>query len=326
MRQGFIDANGVFDAQAALPFVIAQGRNIETTIYKKRYPTYDYASVIPVVTEGNEWAIGTTFFTVDVAGEAKFLSGSANDMPFVSQTRDQASHDFAMIGSGWKWTIEQINQASLYGVNLTSTDAMTASDTVERLLYNIAMTGSTEKNWTGFTNNSAVYRADVPADGASSSTFFSAKTPLQKIRDLNAAITIVSRETNEVEYADTLALPPEIMDDIATTYMGSEGSSPTVLERFRAGNAYTARTQQPLNIVSVRALATASQDGGGRIVSYRKDPEVVKFHLPMPKRVLAPRQASLMGFEQGLIARTGGVEIRLPGAMAYLDEVSAPPT
>ena len=105
MRQPFQDA------QAALPFVVAQGRNIETRIYQKRYPTYNYAQVIPVVTEGNAWAIGTTFFTVDTAGEAKFLSGSGTDMPFNSATKDQASHDFAMIGSGWEWNLEEVNQA-----------------------------------------------------------------------------------------------------------------------------------------------------------------------------------------------------------------------
>lgn len=322
MRQGFIDANGVFDAQAALPFVVAQGRNIETKIYKKRYPSYDYRSFIPVVTEGNEWAIGTMFFTVDVAGEAKFISGSANDMPFVSNTRDQGSHDFAMIGAGWDWTIEQVNQGAMYGVDLPATDAMTASDAVERKLYTIATVGSTEKNWTGFVNNGSVDRADVAAPG----TFWPAKTVEQILADVNTLLTRVRENTGEVEYADSLALPPEAFRVIATKRLGEGDGFATVLEYIRKNNIYTAETGQPLNIYPIRALATASQDGGGRMVAYRKDEEVVRFHLPMPKRVLAPRQKSLMGFEQGLIARTGGVEIRLPGAMAYADEVTAPPS
>jgi hypothetical protein len=32
-----------------------------------------------------------------------------------------------------------------------------------------------------------------------------------------------------------------------------------------------------------------------------------------------------MGFETGIIARTGGSEIRLTGAMAYGDEITAAP-
>ena len=86
----------------------------------------------------------------------------------------------------------------------------------------------------------------------------------------------------------------------------------------------SAEARMPLDIAPLREARNASQDGGGRLVAYRKDPEVVRFHLPMPRRVLAPRQKSIMGFETGIIARTGGTEIRLPGAVADLDEITPP--
>lgn len=309
------------DAQAAYPFVVAQGRNIETRIYRKRYPTYNYAQVIPVVTEGNSWAIGTTFFSVDSAGEAKFLSGAGTDMPFNKSTRDQASHDFAMIGSGWEWTIEEINQASLYGIDLSATDAMGATDKVERKLNSVAFVGAAEKNWTGFANSTDVPRADVATPG----TFWPAKTIDQILTDFNEVISRVRTQTNEVEWADSVALPPEAFRRLATIRLGSGDGILTGLAYVKANNVYTAETDQPLNIYPVRELATASQDGGGRMVAYRRDEEVVRFHLPMPRTVLGARQKSIMGFEQGIIARTGGTEWRLPKAAAYADEVTAPP-
>lgn len=308
------------DAQAAFPLVIAQGRNIETRIYSKRYPTYNYAQVIPVVTEGNQWAIGTTFFSVDSAGEAKFLSGAGTDMPFNKSTRDQASHDFAMIGSGWEWTLEEVNQAAIYGINLSATDAMGASDKIERLLNSIAFSGSTEKNWTGFANSADVPRADVDTPG----TFWPAKSADQMLGDVNEVIGRVRTQTNEIEWADSIALPPVAFRAAATKRLGSGDGLITVLEYIRKNNIYTAETGAPLNIYPVRELATASNDGGGRLVAYRRDEEVVRFHLPMPRTVLQPRQKSIMGFEQGIIARTGGTEWRLPKAAAYADEVTAP--
>jgi len=313
------------DAQSAFPFVLAQGRNLETTIYQKRYPTYNYASIIPVVTEGNEWAIGTTFFTVDSSGEAKFISGSATDMPFNGATHDQASHDFSMIGAGWEWNMEEVNQASLYGINLSATKAMQASNSIELLLYNIAMTGSTEKNWKGFANNTDVPRADVANDGTGTSTFWDDKDVDLIVRDINDGLSSVRTETNEVEYADSVALPPNAFRLIATKRLADGDGTLNVLDYVRKNNIYTAETGQPLNIMPVRALATASNDGGGRMVVYRKDPEVVRFHLPMPRRVLAARQKSIMGFETGIIARTGGTEWRLPKAAAYLDEITDVP-
>ncbi|MDM9556062.1 DUF2184 domain-containing protein [Pseudomonas asiatica] len=312
------------DAQAALPFVIAQGRNIETRVYQRRYPAFNYAAHVPVVTEGQPWAIGTTFFTVDTAGEAKFLSGAGTDMPFNQVTRDQASHDFAMIGSGWEWNLEEINQAVLYGINLNDTKAMSAADKVERLLNDIAMRGSTEKNWTGLLNDGNVSRTDAATTGTGSSTFWSNKTVDQILADINGVLSSVRTNTGEVEWADTLRMPPDAFRDLATRRMGAGDGFMTLLEYIRRNNIYTAETGQPLDIQPLRDARNASQDGGGRLVAYRKDPEVVRFHLPMPRRVLAARQKSIMGFETGIIARTGGTEIRLPGAFAYLDEITAP--
>lgn len=308
------------DAQAAYPFVIAQGRNIETRVYQKRYPTYNYAAVIPVITEGNQWAIGTTFFTVDTAGEAKFLSGAGTDMPFNSATKDMASHDFAMIGSGWEWNLEEVNQAALYNINLNATKAMSAADKIERLLNTIAFSGSTEKNWTGFANSADVPRADVDTPG----TFWPAKTVDQILLNVDEVLGRVRTQTSEVEWADSIALPPTAFRTIATRRLGAGDGNITVLEYIRKNNIYTAETGQPLAIYPVRELATASQDGGGRMVAYRRDEEVVRFHLPMPRTVLQPRQKSIMGFETGIIARTGGTEWRLPKAAAYADEVTAP--
>ncbi len=109
------------------------------------------------------------------------------------------------------------------------------------------------------------------------------------------------------------------------TAIAADANGTSILDYLRKNNVYTAETGQPLDIQPLRELATASQDGGGRMVVYRRDPEVLRFHLPMPRRVLQPRQKSIMAFEQGVIARTGGTEVRLPGAMAYADEITAPP-
>jgi hypothetical protein len=308
------------DAQAAFPFVIAQGRNIETKIYQRRYPTFNYAATVPVVTEGNEWAIGTTFFTVDTAGEAKFLSGTANDMPFNSATKDMASSDFAMLGSGWEWNLEEVNQASLYGIDLNGTKAISAADKVERLLNSVAILGSTEKNWTGFANNALVSRVDVASDGTGASPLWSTKTPDLILRDVNDLLSSVRTNTLEVEWADSLRLPPAAFRLVSTKRISTGGDGfITVLEYLRKNNIYTAETGQSLDIQPLRELATAGNSSVGRMVVYRRDPEVVRFHLPMPRRVLQPRQKSIMGWETGIIARTGGTEVRLPGAMAYAD-------
>lgn len=309
--------NQVFaDAQAAFPFVIAQGRTLEQKIYARKYPRLNYARVVPVVTEGNEWGIGTTFFTVDTAGEAKILSGTGTDMPFNRTTHDQASKDYFMIGSGWEWTMEEINQAGLYGINLSGTEAAGADDKVERLLNTIAFLGTTEKNLTGFANDAGIAVQNAGQTAANG-------TPAQNYALVNNALNAVSVNSLEIEMADTLAVPPAVFRAWNQQSSGQGDGTLNVLSYIRANNSYTGETGLPLDIIPVRELATAAANGtSGRMVAYRKDEEVVRFHLPMPKKVLQPRQKSIMGFETGIIARTGGTEWRLPGAAVYVDGVS----
>jgi hypothetical protein len=303
------------DAQAAYPFVLAQGRNLETQIYKKRYPTFDYGTIVPIVTEGQPWAIGTTFFTVDTKGEAKIISGKGTDMPFVSSVRDQASSDFWMIGAGWTWTIEELNQAALYGIDLSATDAMSASDAIERRLYFTFLRGQTEKRTTGFVNSPIVQTFTATQTAA-------AATPAQAYSMVNDLLSTVRTNSNETEWADSLALPPSVMRKWATQSTGQGDGTLNVLEYLRKNNIYSAENSgAPLRIVSTRELVGAGAGSTNRMVAYRYDKEVLRGHLPLPRRVLDPRQSSLMGYEQGIIARTGGTEIRLPGAMAYLDNV-----
>lgn len=309
------------DAQAALPFVVEQGRSVESRVYMKRYPTLNYALHVPVITEGADWAIGTMFYKVDVTGQAKFLSGAANDMPFNQATRDMATHDFAMIGSGWEWNMEEVNQAALYGVNLNDAKVMGANQSVEQLLYDIAIAGSTEKNWTGFINDAGV--TVITASGSGTARYWANKTPDQILADINTALSTIRSSTKEIEWADTIRLPPTAFRDIATRRLGAGDGMITVLEYIRRNNIYTAETGQALDIGTLRDLDTAGVGGNGRMVAYRKDSEVLRFHLPMPRRVIGVHQKSLMAFEDGIIARTGGTEVRLPGAMIYMDDVNA---
>lgn len=311
----------ITDAQAAFAFVQSQGRNIEAAIYQRRYPTFNYADHVPVITEGNPWAIGTQFRISDHSGKARIISGKAKDIPFGKTTRSLATHDFFMIGAGWEWSLEETEQGMLYNINVTQDDAMGAADDVERFLYDIAISGDDEISSTGLINDGNVQRFDAAT--VSASTFWYGKDADEMTADVNAALEAVRANSSEVEWADTVRLPPQAFRLAATRRLTDSGGTMSMLDYIRRNNIYTAETGQPLDIAPLRDLATASQDGGGRLVAYRKDPQVVRFHLPMPRRVLPVHRVGLMQYQQGVIARTGGTEVRLPAAMAYVDEITS---
>lgn len=311
------------DAQSALGYVLEQGRNIETRVYRLRYPTFDIAPHVTVKTEGNEWAVGTIFFTQDSVGEATWLAGSSTDMPFNELLRSKYGRDFHMFGSGFEWNLEEINQARLLGVDTVGDKAVGTRRTADMFNYNVAMRGSAEKGLTGLVNSAEVpvvaILADGDENGGTDSALFEHKTNAQRLRDLNAALTFVSTSTNEIEYASSIRLPPSILRIMSTTLIGPGDGAMTLLDVFRKTNVYTSTTDQPLDIRALRDLETAGAGGTRRIMVYRNEEEVVRYHMPMPFKMLPFRQKSLMGFEAGGICRTGGTEWRLPQAAAYAD-------
>lgn len=310
------------DIQQAQGFIVSQTSNIEAVVYKRRYPNYNYESFIPVLTEGNEWARSTTFYSTDFLGQADWINGAANDIPYAELTRAKGEHAYQMAGIGYMWNMEEVGLAAMLGENLSSDKADAARMIAQRKLYFIAMLGDepgrNEKGWTGLLNDAGVTAAQVAADGATSLRVFSDKSPDQVIRDINAPLSGIYTSTNEVEMANTLLLPISTILDLAKTRIG-DNADKTVLAFLRENNAYTATTGQPLDIRGSRLLETAGTSGTKRGVAYWKDPLAVRFHLPMPYRFLPPFQKSSMSFEVAGIMRTGGTEIRLPGAVRYFD-------
>lgn len=311
----------LLDAQAALGFVIPQYYNIEQTIYTIKYPSFDYAALVPVITEGSEWSRGTVFFSADEGiGKAEFLNAAAFDMPYADVLRSQGLKQFQMAGIGYEWNLEEISVAAMEGRNIGDEKARSARLIAQRFLFGLAMTGGGEKGWTGLLNDPLVPVAFVAADGSGGLTTWASKTPDQILRDFNAGLSGIYSTTQETEIADTVLMPSAAWQYLAITPR-TPGADGTILDYLVKNNIYTAQTGQQLTIRGLRTLDTAGAGGTRRMITYRRSPEVVRFHLPMPHRFLEPFRKGSMTYEVAGIMRTGGVEWRLPMAASYLDGI-----
>ena len=134
----------------------------------------------------------------------------------------------------------------------------------------------------------------------------SGKTAAQITTDVSAAITAVYNRTNQIFLPDTLAIPTKAFAALASKQVAN--TTMTAAEWVRQNNVYTATTGTPLNIVAVHTLTT-----GGLV--YQRDPDVLRFYLPMPATVRGPQlERAGMSMTYYVMARTGGLEWRIPGA------------
>jgi hypothetical protein len=274
-----------------------------------------------VDTSAGEWTKSITYFSVDKVDTARWLDGMATDMPFADINRAKFEQGIEMAGIGYRYTLEELGQAMMIpGLNLTAERAEAARRTSEEHIDRVVRIGDHDKGFTGLLNNPNVPQVTAQADGDGNSALWSTKTADQIIRDVQNALTGVYQGSATVEMADTVLLPIAAMQLISNIRIPNTPIS--ALDYLTKYNLYTMTTGTPLVIRGILNLDVLGAGGTGRMMVYRRDPRVVKFHLPMPHRFLPVWQTGPMTFDIPGIMRMGAVEIRRPLACRYVDGIS----
>lgn len=294
----------IMDAPAALGFVVSQRSHIETEVLKKPYPAIRYAELIPVDTSANPYAASVTFFAQDSVGRAKFINGKGDDIPLVNIKGSKFEQTVNMAGVGYSFSLEEIGAAQMLGMNLSSDGADAARLAYEQFVDEVAFVGDATLGIEGFYNMTGITSA---AAGAT----FAASTPQVILQIINTALAAIMTGTEGIEMADTIGLPLAAFADIATRQLALE-SDTTVLDFVRRANIYTVQTGQPLTIFADRRLT--------KMVVYRRDPGVLKLHMPMPLQFIPPQMVNLEVKVLGMF-RFAPVNIRRPSAVRYVTGV-----
>jgi len=308
------------DSQQALGFLIQQTSYIEAEVYRVQYPDIIYPQLVPIDSSASEWAKSVTYFSIDKVGAADWFSGQSTDMQLADINRTKFEQTIEMAGVGYRYNLEEIGQAMMIpGLNLTSERAEAAVRAYEEFMDKLARFGSTSKGFTGLFNNAQVPQATAIADGTGSSALWSTKTADQMIRDVQQGLMGIYQGSLSVEMADTVLLPLVQMQLLADTRVpNTYGNALGYLQKY---NLYTATTGAPLMIRGVINLDTAGVGATARMMCYRRDPRVVKLHVPMVHRFLPVWQTGPITFDIPGIFRVGGVEIRRPSACRYIDGI-----
>lgn len=304
--------------QASLGFAQKQTAHIEAGVYRVRYPELNYAELVPVDTSAGEFVKSVTYYSMDGAGAAKWLNGNGKDVPVVGAQMEQHETAVHTAGIGYSYGYEEVNQARLLGISLDGEKARIARRAYEEMVYDVALNGDSAKGFEGLYAYTGVPAASVTADGTGSATTWASKTPDKIIRDVNALLTGIVTATKETELADTLILPTERFNTIASTRLTDTGM--TVLEFIQKANVYTAQTGQPLMIRGKRGLLTKGAGSTARMIAYRRAPDVLKLHIPMVHRFF-PVQIEGFQFTIPGMFRLGGLDVRLPKAVSYGDGI-----
>lgn len=300
----------------ALNFLRTAQNYIEPGIYARQYPDFQYRELVPVDNSAPEWIKQIEFFSMgDDMGEAREFAAEGDDIPFVDFQLDKGDSRVTMAAIGYRYNLEELSHAQQYGIRLTDERADAARRAYERYVDNTAFLGRPKLGKTGLVNSGNVTVIPAPTGDWTNP----ATTPDQILADVNAGLSAIFIGTNGIEQADTMLIPQAQYEAIATRRLDPTMTT-TIMEHIQRTNVYTMRTNRPLTIRAVWGLETAGAASAPRGVFYRRDPAVVKIHIPMPLRWLEAEKR-LLKYEVPGIFRLGGVEVRRPGAMRYMDGV-----
>ena len=330
--------------QQTLSFLESQIAIIEAEIYDKVYPEVQYPDLVPVTNDGNEWAKTLTFMHRDRVGQARWFNARGEAMPLADVTRGQAHMTIEMAAIGYDYSLEEIAQAQQLGIPLDAEKADAARRAYEEFVDDIAFIGDTQKGWLGLINQGAVdtfaeidngkvmrHAANLKAGSgtAAADRYWINKTGTEIAKDVNDAVAGTWIDTNKVETCDTVLLPLEEWSYIATQPFTDDNPTFSILEYIQRSNVYTMTTGQQLTFRAITGLEGAATtasgdsvaDNAARAVVYKRDPSVVRLHVPMPHRFLEPFKVSQIVWEVGGIFRLGGLEVRRPAAVRYVDGI-----
>lgn len=299
------------DAQQAAGFAVPALYRTHTGVFEQKYPSFDYAGLVPVNMDGDMWDVGELVYSGDIAGVAQYIGGKSFDIPNTSVNLTQGITSFHLGGVGYELSLQEVNRASRMNVPIDGRKATAARKVAEKFIYDKVIRGSTVKNFTGLINN-----AGVPTASAPTGTWGTA-TPAQILTDFNTALTDVYTNSGETAVANTVLLPTAKFLFLNNTQLTNTGDS--LLSFVMKNNSYTAVTKQPLDIRPSRELATAGASSTARMIAYEKSPDNMEFFLPGMFEFLPLFPTSSMSWRVDGVMNVGQLEIYRPKTVSYRD-------
>jgi hypothetical protein len=305
---------------------------IEPEIHTVEYGELKSWKYIPIESRGGD-NLWYTWRLFDKVGTWKIGGEDADDVPEVNINGAELPVPVRWITGGFKYNLKELQnglQAARNNPNAPSVmvemqkavaDFEAYQQQIDKIAWFADPTAPAYAGLTGMFYNPYIPTVATPVGATSAkTTWFSAagvlqKTPKEILADLDLMLTTVRVNTLDRYAADTVLMPIEHYNMLATT-PASDLMTTTIL-KFWLGNHPEITTVDTL--VSAKSVAkggniTAATDV---ILAYKRDPNVVKLVVPRQHTML-PVQVRGFNYIIPCYAATAGVIVQKPNAMVML--------
>lgn len=280
--------------------------DIDATLYETKYPEFKGTLFVPVRTV-HEGADEYTYRMLDTVGQAELATSWSDDASLVDLKSTETSQKMASYRIDYAYSVQDLRRAALANLPLEQTKAMMARKAIARKIDHVIFHGESAKGIKGLANANNVNTVS-PITGS----WDDPAEPEEMLDDVLKLVTAPFADSYEIEQLDSVLFATAQFQRLSTTRLGTV-SEITVLEFLKKNCPWIKNWESSFQ------LNTADNAGTGpRIVAYRKDPEVLEA-LVGPEFEQRPVQERGWTFRIPCHGRCGGVVVRYPGAMRFMD-------
>ena len=290
-----------FDA-AENAFFSRELEHIIPELFEFEHARINARSIFPIDRSAGPAAETITFRQFTKTGVAKVISDYANDIPLVNVFGEEFTGNVRSIAIAAKWSIQEIRAAAMAGRPLDRQQAEAARETMMRTENDIAFNGDASHGLIGLFTDPNIPTAAVVDPGGG--TAWSTKTAAQILTDMNDCANNIVETTGDVEVPNTMLLPTEQFNLIASTNAGM-GTDTTILRYFLNNNPYI---QEVMNVRELDQAGTANADV---MLAYDRNPSKLKMQVPLDLEQLAPQEVDLC-VKVIYHMRAGGLTVHKP--------------
>lgn len=305
----------------AAELVVSVFDQVDAGFYDVLYPELLWKEVIgkeSVKTEINAGAMNYVYRSKDHKGMGQFVHGDVRNIPRVGMNVGQVQVPILDAAVG---AVITDAEARRYQFGYQSALATDYGEVMKKASeYHVERTfffGNEGANFEPF--------LDYPTVQKIAGTDWDTLNNQQIAEAINTFLTTVWVNSKTIHLPDTIWLPPAKFSRLTQGYVLGVGTGATsvnvsILEFIRMNNIYTAQTQKPLKIKSLRYLEEAGVGDTDRMIVMQDMPENQVLPFPLPYTLSQPVPIAL-GVELYSEYIFGSYHVRYPGAIAYVDGI-----
>ncbi len=289
---------------------------VDRQIYETVFPENKSRTLIPTAQGIPDWAKVYTWRMFERFGKAKIVANMADDIPRADHSGVEGSKIIKPVTASYGWDIFEVKAAAATQMPLDALKATAARFAIESEIDRILAVGDTTHGLDGLMtlDNTTDFTATTKDGGGLT---WAVATPDEIVADVFGAISNIigtmKSAGGPVFSRFTIVLPISQYALIAQRRMGG-GSDQTIL-RFMLANSPWIEAIEPWFHAE-----GAGAGGTDRMVIFPRNPLVIAGIVPMEFTTQPPDQRNLE-FVVNCLATTGGVVVRYPLAVAYVDGI-----